>query len=115
MIILNALYAFAVPRFRFSRNELSDVSVSVVNITVNTTDGVEQYVLQFTVSPDAALPIAEGQGNSPLPAGCHVSTLEFNTPSGWITNRFSGFSLVERNSVSYLEVYSIKNYEVYYN
>ena len=113
MIILNALYAFAVPRFRFSRSSLpADVSVSVVNITVDTTDGVEQYVLQFTVSPDAALPIAEGLGNSPLPAGCRVSTLEFNTLSGWVTNNFSGFSLVERNSASYLEVYSIKNYEV---
>ena len=88
---------------------MPDVSVSVVNITVGTTvDGVDQYGLQFTVSPDAALPIAEGLGNTPLPTGCRVTSLEFNTPSGWVTNSFSGFSIVERNSASYLEVYSIR-------
>lgn len=85
---------------------MSDVSVSVVNIAVDTTDGVEQYALQFTVSPNTALPIAEGLGNTPLPAGCSVSSLEFNTFNGWVTNSFSGFSLVERDSASYLEVCS---------
>ena len=82
----------------------ADVSVSVVNIAVDTTDGVDQYGLEFTASPDAALPISERLGNTPLPARCNVSSLEFNTPSGWVTNSFSGFSIVERNSASYLEV-----------
>ena len=104
--IISPFHAFVAPRFRFSRRGLTDVSVSVVNIAVDTlsTDGVEQYALQFTVSPDTALPIAEGLGNTPLPTGCSVSSLEFNTPSGWVINSFSGFSIVERNSASYLEV-----------
>ena len=106
--ILLSMYLYIAPRFRFSRRGLPDVSVSVVNIAVDTTDGVEQYALQFTVSPDTALPIAQGLGNTPLPTGCSVSSLEFNTPSGWVINSFSGFSIVERNSASYLEVASIK-------
>ena len=110
------MYAFVVPRFRFSRLGLADVSVSVVNIAVDTTDdGVEQYALQFTVSPDTALPLAEGLANNPLPTGCSISSLELNTPSGWIMNNFSGFFLVERNSASYLEVASIYKYMQYFN
>ena len=85
---------------------MADVSVSVVNIAVDTTDGVEQYALQFMISPDTALPIAQGTGNTPLPTGCSISSLEFNTPSGWAANSFSGFALVERDSESYLEVAS---------
>ena len=88
---------------------MADVSVSVVNIINTTDDGVEQYALQFTVSPDTPLPLAEGLGNNPLPIGCSVSSLELNTPSGWVMNNFSGFSLVERNSASYLQVASIYN------
>ena len=83
---------------------MADVSVSVVNIAVDTTDGVEQYAIEFMVSPDTALPIAQGTGNAPLPTGCNISSLEFNTPSGWAANNFSGFTLVERNSETYLEV-----------
>ena len=97
---------FTVPTFRFSRAGLADVSVSVVNIAVDTTGGAEQYALQFTVSPDTALPIAQGTGNTPLPTGCSISSIEFNTPSGWAANSFSGFTLVERDSASYLEVVS---------
>ena len=82
----------------------ADVSVSVVNIAVDTTDSVEQYALRFMASPDTALPIAQGLGNTPLPTGCSISSLEFNTLSGWAANNFSGFTLVERNSASYLEV-----------
>jgi len=98
-------YGYTVSRFRFSRAGLADVSVSVVNIAVDTTGGVEQYALQFMVSPDTALPIAQGLGNTPLPTGCSISSLEFNTPSGWAANSFSGFALVERDSNVYLQVW----------
>ena len=94
---------------------MADVSVSVVNIAVDTTGGVEQYALQFMVSPNTALPIAQGLGNTPLPTGCSISSLEFNTPSGWVANNFSGFALVEHNSTSYLEVascYRIAMYDI---
>ena len=88
------------PRFRFSRSGLSDVSVSVVNIAA---DGVG-HTLEFTASPNTPLPVADGLANNPLPAGCSVSSLEFNTFSGWVVNDFNGFSLVRRDSASYLEV-----------
>ena len=97
-------FSCAVPRFRFSRRGLrSDVSVSVVNVAVSTTDGVG-HALEFTASPDTPLPVVEGPAHTPLPAGCSVSSLEFNTHSGWVMNNFSGFSLARRNSASYLEV-----------
>ena len=95
-----------VPRFRFSRSGLNDVSVSVVNIAVGTTDGAG-HTLEFAAS-DTPLPVVEGPAHTPLPAGCSISSLEFNTYSGWAVNSFSGFSLVRRNSASFLEVASIK-------
>lgn len=81
----------------------SDVSVSVVNIAMDTTDGVD-HSLEFTASPDTPLPIVEGPASTPLPAGCDLSSLEFNTYSGWALNSFNGFSLTERDSHIYLEV-----------
>lgn len=85
----------------------SDVSVSVVNIVeVDTADGV-QHTLEFTASPSTPLPIAEGLANTPLPTGCNISSLEFNTYSGWTINSFNGFSLAEHDSRVYLEVYNI--------
>ena len=94
-----------VSRFQFSRTGLPDVSVSVENIAVDTIGNVEQYALQSMVSPDTTLPIAQGTGYTPLPTGCSI---ELNTPSGWAANNFSGFTLVECNSASYLEVASCK-------
>ena len=87
----------------------SDVSVSVVNVAaVGTADGdsEDESALAFPASPNAALPIAEGLGNTPLPTGCSISSLEFNTYNGWAINSFSGFSLAERDSRVYLEVCS---------
>ena len=72
---------------------------------VGADDGVG-YVLEFTASPNTPLPIVEGPANTPLPTGCSISSLEFNTYSGWVTNDHSGFSIAERNSSSYLEVVS---------
>ena len=93
----------AVPRFRFSRQGLNDdVSVSVVNIAVSETDAAVP-TLEFAAS-STSLPVAEGLGNRPLPAGCSISSLEFNTHSGWEVNSFSGFSLAQRESSTYLEV-----------
>ena len=103
--------SYTVPRFRFSRSGLSDVSVSVVNVAVvPDTNGDESAALAFPASPNAALPIAEGLGNTPLPTGCSISSLEFNTFSGWAVNTLSGFSLAERDSRVYLEV---RNYGYY--
>ena len=101
------LFSFihAVPRFRFSRQGLNDVSVSVVNIDVGETDGAEP-TLEFAAS-STPLPVVEGTAHRPLPAGCSISSLEFNTFSGWVTNNFTGFSLVTRNSALYLEVTSL--------
>ena len=82
---------------------MNDVSVSVVNIAVSTTDGVE-HALEFPASPSRPLPIVEGTAHRPLPAGCSISSLEFNTHSGWVMNNFTGFSLTRRNLTSYLEV-----------
>lgn len=89
-------------RFRFMG---SGVPVSVVNIATSE-NGVE-HRLEFSASPDAPLPIVEGQANTPLPSGCSMSSLEFNTYSGWVINSFDGFSLAERDSRVYLEVYKI--------
>ena len=92
-----------VPRFRFSRSGLNDVSVSVVNIAVGTADGAG-HTLEFAASTDTPLPVVEGPAHMPLPAGCSISSLEFNTYNGWAIHSFSGFSLVRRNLASYLEV-----------
>ena len=93
----------AVPRFRFSRQGLhADVSVSVVNIAVGETDAAEP-TLEFQAS-GTPLPVADGLGNGPMPAGCSILSLEFNAFSGWVTNDFTGFSLTSRNSAVYLEV-----------
>ena len=83
----------------------SDVSVSVVNIVVaaDSDSGVE-HALEFTAS-DTPLPVVEGPAHTPLPAGCSISSVEFNTYNGWAINSFSGFSLAERDSRVYLEVY----------
>ena len=97
------MHVYIEPRFHFSRSGLSDVSVSIVNITVGTADG-PGHTLEFAASPDTPLPVVEGPTNTPLPAGCSISSLEFNTYSGWATNNFTGFSLVRHNSTSYLEV-----------
>lgn len=94
----------AVPRFRFSRLGLNDVSVSVVNIVLDGVDGV--HALRFAAS-NSSLPVAQGLGNTPLPTGCSISSpLEFNTYSGWTVNNFTGFSLTRNNSASYLKVAS---------
>ena len=104
MINQTVYFSYAVPRFRFSRFGLgSDVSVSVVNVAVDDS-GEEENALAFPASPNAPLPIAEGLGNTPLPTGCSISSLEFNTYNGWEINSFSGFSLAERDSRVYLEV-----------
>ena len=95
--------ACAVSRFQFSRSGLSDVSVSVVNISVGTTDD-NDHALEFAASPSTPLPIVERTAHRPLPAGCSISSLEFNTYSGWVMNNFTGFSLTRRNLTSYLEV-----------
>ena len=100
------LFIHAVPRFRFSRQGLkADVSVSVVNIAVGETDGAEP-TLEFAAS-STPLPVVEGPAHKPLPAGCNISSLEFNTFSGWVINNFNGFSLETRNSALYLEVTSL--------
>lgn len=91
-----------VARFRFMG---SGVPVSVVNIATSE-NGVE-HRLEFSASPDTPLPIVEGQANTPLPSGCSMASLEFNTYSGWVINSFDGFSLAERDSRVYLEVYKI--------
>ena len=91
----------AVPTFRFSRRSLSDVSVSVVSITTSV-DGIS-YAIEFAAS-SSALPIAQGLANNPLPTGCTASSIEFNTYTGWVVQRFNGFSLAERDSSVYLEV-----------
>ena len=106
-------FLFTVPRFRFSRLGLgSDVSVSVVNVAAVRTadsDSVEdetESALAFPASPNTTLPIVEGPADTPLPTGCSISSLEFNTYNGWAINSFSGFSLAENDSRVYLEVYS---------
>ena len=91
----------AVPQLRFSRLGLSDVSVSVVSITAGV-DGVSN-VLKFAAS-SSALPIVQGPASTPLPTGCTVSSVEFNTYTGWVVQSFTGFSLAESNSYVYLEV-----------
>ena len=91
-----------VPQFRFSRLGLNaDVSVSVVSIATGV-DGVS-HVLEFVAS-SSALPIVQGTASTPLPTGCTVSSVEFNTYTGWAVQSFNGFSLAERNSHVYLEV-----------
>ena len=97
---------YAVPRFRFSRQGLNDVSVSVVNIAVGETDGVG-HTLEFAAST-TSLPVVEGTAHTPLPSGCSISSIEFNTHSGWVAHSFSGFSLAQRESATYLEVYSYR-------
>ena len=92
---------FAVPQFRFSRLGFSDVSVSVVSIATGV-DGVS-HRLEFAAS-SSALPIVQGPASTPLPTGCTVSSVEFNTYTGWVVQSFNGFSLAERNSHVYLEV-----------
>jgi len=89
-----------VPRFRFSRQGFNDVSVSVVSISSGANP-----VLQFAVS-SRPLPIRKGLGNTRLrtTSGCTISSVEFNTYTGWIAQSFNGFSLVQRNSDLYLEV-----------
>jgi len=94
-------FPIAVPRFRFSRLGLSDVSVSVVSITTGV-DGVS-HALAFAAS-SSALPIVQGPASTPLPTGCTVSSVEFNTYAGWVAQSFTGFSLSERDSHVYLEV-----------
>ena len=98
-------FTHAVPRFRFSRQGLNNVSVSVVNIAVGETDGAEP-TLEFAAS-SMPLPVVEGTAHRPLPAGCSISSLEFNSFSGWVTNNFTGFSLATHNSALYLEVTSL--------
>ncbi|XP_065910138.1 neurogenic locus notch homolog protein 1-like isoform X2 [Dysidea avara] len=93
---------YNVPQFRFSRLGLnSDVSVSVVSIATGV-DGVN-HMLEFTAS-SSVLPIVQGTASTPLPTGCTVSSVEFNTYTGWIVQSFNGFSLAEHNSHVYLEV-----------
>ena len=58
IIIMVIFLMSLVSRFQFSRTGLPDVSVSVENIAVDTIGHVEQYALQFMVSPDTTLPIA---------------------------------------------------------
>ena len=107
--ITTVVFSLTVPRFRFSRLGLgSDVSVSVVSI-VDADDNGVGHALEFTASPDTPLPIVEGPANTPLPTGCNVSSLEFNTHSGWVTNDFNGFSIAERNSRVFLEVSHLAN------
>ena len=104
-IYMHVYICFVVPRFRFSRRGLNDVSVSIVNIATNE----DQLQLQFEASV-APLPIAQGIADLPLPTGCNTSSLEFNTQVGWTVNSFSGFFIAERNSRSYLEVYELHNW-----
>ena len=92
------LCIYTVPQFRFSR---LDVSVSVVSIATGV-DGVS-HVLEFAAS-SSALPIVQGTASTPLPTGCTVSSVEFNTYTGWVAQSFTGFSLAERNSHVYMEV-----------
>ena len=99
-------FIHAVPRFRFSRQGLNaDVSVSVVNIAVGETDDAKP-TLEFAAS-STPLPVVEGPAHRALPAGCNISSLEFNTFSGWVANNFTGFSLATHNSALYLEVTSL--------
>jgi len=94
-------FLFAVPRFRFSRLGLSDVSVSVVSITTGVDDF--SHALAFSAS-SSVLPIVQGPASTPLPTGCTVSSVEFNTYTGWVVQSFTGFSLAERDFHVYLEV-----------
>ena len=61
---------YAVPRFRFSRQGINDVSVSAVNIAVGETDGAG-HTLEFAAS--TTLPVVEGTAHTPSPAGCSIS------------------------------------------
>ena len=90
-----------VPQFRFSRLGLTDTSVSVVSIATGV-DGVS-HALAFAAS-SSALPIVQGPASTPLPTGCTISSVEFDTYTGWVMQSFTGFSLAERDSHVYLEV-----------
>ena len=76
-----------------------------MNIAVGESDGAKP-TLEFAAS-STPLPVVEGPAHRALPAGCNISSLEFNTFSGWVINNFNGFSLATRNSALYLEVTSL--------
>ena len=102
LVHIASLSIYVVPQFRFSRLGLNaDVSVSVVSIATGV-DGVT-HTLEFAAS-SSVLPIVQGTASTPLPTGCTVSSVEFNTYTGWVVQSFNRFSLAERNSHVYLEV-----------